>query len=437
MSVGKKENQEEFEFVTQKIKKKNSGIKKQGLHVILLLISAVAFGVVASFTFVLSRPWVEELIKDQDTDTKVSLEDGENQDQDLDSELEDQDNQFDLASDLEDPSQEDSNQSELTVSGIDISDYEKLHNKMFKVNQKVNRSLVMVTGVNRTNEWFQNTVYEEEAVGLIIAQNSAGYYILTEYDVARGKSQIRVTFSNNVKASASLRAYDEATELAVLLVTAEESRTLQKDFAVPAVLGNSNLLRLGNPVMALGDLTGTGMGMGIGSIMRIEETNEIQDGVFRVIRTNITGVSSASGVLVNLDGKILGILRPALSSKGMQNSMTAIGISGLKSLIEKLSNNEAVARLGIKGVSVTEEIKENREMPNGVYVQQIVERSGAMLAGIQAGDILVSFGGQEISSMTDLQETLEEYRPNDEVVVIIRRQYLDQYTQMKFTVTLQ
>ncbi len=122
----------------------------------------------------------------------------------------------------------------------------------------------------------------------------------------------------------------------------------------------------------------------------------------------------------------------------------AIPISAAKPIIEQLMNEETKIKLsdeergyiGISGVSVTSDVSSIYGLPLGVYVAEVTSGGGAEAAGIQKGDVIVSFDGVEIASMDDLQTRLQYYAIGTTVKVTVMRQNGSEYTDYTYDVTL-
>ena len=113
------------------------------------------------------------------------------------------------------------------------------------------------------------------------------------------------------------------------------------------------------------------------------------------------------------------------------NTLTAVSISDLKAVIEKMSNGNEVAYLGLGISTVTSEIEEEYDIPKGVYIKEVKMDSPAMKAGLQSGDIITEMDGSAISSETDYEKALIDVKPGEFVKVIIKRQGADGYVSIR------
>ena len=118
------------------------------------------------------------------------------------------------------------------------------------------------------------------------------------------------------------------------------------------------------------------------------------------------------------------------------NTVTAIGISEIKALMETLSNNGELPYIGIKGQDVTSDISEKTGIPKGVYVNEVQTDSPAMLAGIMSGDVIIKVKSGEVETMTEYTKALEKCRAGEVVSVTAMRKGAEGYAEIVFDVTV-
>ena len=281
--------------------------------------------------------------------------------------------------------------------------------------------MVTVTGVVSDVDWFNNT-YENkgQTAGLIVADNGKELMILTEKETVEQAEKVHVTFYDSTQVTATLKQSDPTTGLAVICVNLTDIAEETKEIIKAAKLGSSNSGSglLATPVIALGRPMGNVSSVAYGMITSMDTVLNLTDGNYRLLTTDIYGSTNGSGVLINLNGQVLGIISQRNNSSDAKNLVSALGISDLKSNIEKLSNGQAMATLGIYGTDVPEEIQESQGVPAGAYVTGIVMDSPAMVAGIQSGDVIVKMV------------------PDSQITITIMRQVQDEYQEMAVDVIL-
>ncbi len=416
---------EDFAFIREKIKEKPLNKKrllKQGIYTVAL---AVIFGLVACFVFTCMRPVMERWIYPEDDATITIPED-------------------ELSTETEQPGEMDEETEmppvEVTETVIEkeleLSDYQQLQNKLYAIGKEANRSVVTVTGVISDTDWYNNA-YEStgQASGIIIGDNGRELLILTEHKVIAAAGEINVTFINEVTVTATLKKYDGNTGLAILSVEMEQIEESTKNSISCAVLGNSLSVAQGNIVIAIGSPLGTNYSIGTGNITSVGNVIHTVDSTYSVFTTDIVGSSNSSGVLLNLKGEVVGLVMQDYSSKGDENTLTAISISELKKVIEMLSNGKDVPYLGLRIVTVTDKIAADYDIPQGVYIKEVLLDSPALEAGLQSGDVIVEIDGEEISSEEAYEAKLLELQPGASMEVAVKRQGMNGYIRITCNVT--
>ena len=413
--------EDEFAFIKEKIKNKPVSKRQVLSKVAVLLVSAVAFGLIACLVFTLVQPYMQEWLYPEEkpvvTIPKDELEPETEREPEKDSETE--------------------NAAPVYITEtqeLETTDYQKLQNKIYAIGEEQNKSIVTVTGVKSDMDWF-NTPYESsgQASGVVIANNGQELLILTEKKVITDAQAIRVTFVDGAIVNAVLKQYDGNTGVAVLSVALSDIPDATLGAIKTAVLGNSYAVQPGTVVIALGSPLGANFSILTGDITATGNSVSTLDATYHVLNTDIVGNSSGSGVLINLNGEIVGLIMQGYSSGSDTNTLTAVSISELKEVIEKLSNNQSIPYLGAKLSTVTGEISASYDLPKGVYVKSVEMDSPAMNAGLQSGDVIVELNGAEITNVSDYTEKLLSLSPNTNVSIAVKRQGTDGYTKITCT----
>jgi len=429
----------EKKFMIEKIKERPVNKKKLLRRTLITASMAVIFGLVACFTFLVLEPVISNwLYPEEEPQVVVFPEDqDEMSPEQMLAENMQQENQSSQSSSAPSEVMEQEQIREL-LSGIilDLDNYKQIYSALAQYVAEMNRSIVTVTGVSSGVDWFNNVnESKNQSSGVIIAQNGKQLLILTDYSPVKQADDIIVTFNKGIQAHASLKEKDETTGLAVIAV---ELDVLNEDFLkndiTIATLGSSNIRDIaGLPVVALGRPMGINGSLGYGIITSSASES---DTTYRILQTNIVGSQNAGGVLFNLQGQVIGIITNGKSATDMKNMVCAYGITDLKRHIEKMSNGEKFAYLGLKGVDVTEEANSELGVPYGAYITEVEMDSPAMLAGIQQGDVITGFGERVIVSFDEYTNSLLSMKPGDNVELTIMRQSQQEYKEMKFDITL-
>lgn len=425
---------QEFSFITEKIKEKPINKKKLIVKFVTNLLMAVLFGAVACFTFYLLSPYVRPLFPAEETQ-KITFPSDE--EPDVNNTQENAESEQESVEEENEKGNQEQIVNVVEKVGLELTDYQDLYSKLNQVADKAMLSMVTVTGVNSNVDWFNNP-YESkgQASGLIIGNNGVEILILTEQKIIENVEAIQVTFQGGYTAAAAAKKYDRNTGMAILGIPLESLSKEALEKAAVAVLGNSYTLKPGTPVIAVGSPLGYNDSVTFGNITSTKNTATTMDVNYSLLTTDILGSSSGSGVLLNLNGEVIGVIAQDFSSDTENMTVTALAVSNIKGIIERLSNNLGIAYLGIKGADVTESISEELELPKGIYLTEVAMDSPAMAAGLQNGDVITKIGSTEIRSMKDLQNEMIQCEPEQLITVTASRFAVDEYKELTFDVTL-
>ena len=269
--------------------------------------------------------------------------------------------------------------------------------------------------------WYgQNQVESGAGSGVIISSDG---YILTCAHVVDGASTITVTIGDT-DYTATLVGEDTTSDIAVIKIDA--------DGLTPATVGNSDGLKVGQSVMAvgnpLGELGGTVTGGMISALNRsvtIQGSSSVNTMSLIQMDASVSPGNSGGG-LFNMNGELVGIVNAKSSSSDAEGLGFAIPINdAIKVAQELLENGYVTGRpyLGITYLAVTDAQTASQLGVNayGVYVVEVVKGGPAEKAGLQAGDRIVSVDGTEIASKDDLGTLMQKHAAGDTLSITIAR----------------
>ena len=269
--------------------------------------------------------------------------------------------------------------------------------------------------------WYgQNQVESGAGSGVIISSDG---YILTCAHVVDGASNITVTI-NDKDYTATLVGEDTTSDIAVIKIDA--------DGLTPATVGDSDSLKVGQNVMAvgnpLGELGGTVTGGMISALNRsvtIQGSSSVNTMSLIQMDASVSPGNSGGG-LFNMNGELVGIVNAKSSSSDAEGLGFAIPINdAIKVAQELLENGYVTGRpyLGITYLAVTDAQTASQLGVNayGVYVVEVVKGGPAEKAGLQAGDRIVSVDGTEIASKDDLGTLMQKHAAGDTLSITIAR----------------
>lgn len=289
------------------------------------------------------------------------------------------------------------------------------------------------------------TQYESQSSGsgIIIGQNDAELLLVTNNHVVQGSKTLTVTFKDGKSLEAQIKGTDSDLDLAILSVPLSGIENSTMDVIKVASLGDSDALRVGEPTIAIGNALGYGQSVTAGIVSALECTIESYEG--KLIQTDAAiNPGNSGGALLNANGEVIGINTAKVSDEQVEGMGYAIPISDVVDVLNELMNKEtrtkvpesARGALGIKGITVAGDMSQYYNMPEGVYVSEVIKGGGAEQAGLPANSIIIKIDGNSVDSMEELQEELQYYRVGDTVELTIKVQERSGYVKEKIQVTL-
>ena len=271
---------------------------------------------------------------------------------------------------------------------------------------------------------------------MIVADNSLDYLVLADMSGRTGNRYV-IRFHDGTSIERPILARDNQTGLAVFAVPKEELSDSTVSAVTLANLGSSvSAYLVGKPVIAVGSPQGIADSVCYGVVNSNNALYQVTDANYGVLLTDINGSEDASGALIDLDGNVVGFINRGAQDVSSSDGIAALGISDIKNLIAKLSNNEEIVYLGVRGMGVTQDVHNQADIPFGAFVTEVEPSSPAMQAGIQNGDIIVEIGNGSVSSFRELGSQLLTLQASEQPLRLLRYDGTD-YREMTVTVMLE
>lgn len=253
--------------------------------------------------------------------------------------------------------------------------------------------------------------------GVIVTQDG---YLLTNHHVIDGAEEIKVELTNNRVYDAKVVGTDPRSDLAVLRINAAGLPLL--------ALGDSDRVRVGDVVLAIGNPLGVGQTVTAGIISAKGRTTGLSDGSFESFLQTDAPINrgNSGGALVNTAGELIGINSQILSPTGGNIGIGfAIPANMARSVADQLMKQGKVrrGRLGASIQPVTSDIAQSLGLKDvrGVIISSIEPGSPAERAGLKQGDIITAFNGKEVSDSNSLRNLVASTAPGTEVTLTILR----------------
>ena len=235
--------------------------------------------------------------------------------------------------------------------------------------------------------------------------------------------KVVVTMSDDSEHEAEIIGYDENTDLALLKIDAKG--------LIPAVIGDSDKLIMGERAITLGYPLGLGLSASGGMISGLEKelTTELSNGgtaTMTLIQTDAAiNNGNSGGPLLNSKGEVVGITSSKIGGANVDSVGFAIPITDAMPILDELMNKGYVStpKIGITGTDITPAVQRYYNLPvdTGIMVVSVEADSCAAAAGLEEGDVIVAADGKDISSMDGLVAAKNRHKPGETMTVTLAR----------------
>ena len=288
--------------------------------------------------------------------------------------------------------------------------------------------------------------------GIIIGKNDTELLIATNYHVVDGAETLSVGFCDSTACEAKVKGYDSEKDLAVVAVSLDDIDSDTMNAISIATIGNSDNLKVGEQVVAIGNALGYGQSVTTGIVSAknrqlnsddtVGDYDSDSNSATNLIQTDAAiNPGNSGGALLNMNGEVVGINSAKLASTEVEGIGYAIAISDVTDTIESLMNEETRDKvedhgvLGITVQTVDSAVTEAYGVPEGVLVREVTEGGAADDAGIEARSIITKFAGKTVTTKEQLVDFLSYYEPGEDVELTIEVPDGKEYKEETVTVT--
>lgn len=406
------------EFVHETIKEKPINKKRIGLKLLVSAGCAVVFAGIVCLIVALALPIILEkrgyVISSKEKEGQVTEE-------------------------TEEPSTDttESTEPEKVVFDISVEDYQKIRTKLYAIGKKANKSVVQITSVTNATDVFDST-YESAEIGsgVIISKNNSELLILTEYSLISGASGLHVSFIDGAEVEASVKNYDVGSGLAILSVNRAKVSDETEAKIAPINKNKKTMLTPGSVVIAIGSPQGDVYSIMVGDLISHNAELSVPDHVYNIITTNIPSYNKGTGVLLNINGDVIGVIMHDYNSDAGTNTISAIPMTQIDEMLELISAGKSVPYVGLNLTTITSQIAQENGIPLGAYVESLEDDSVVKAGTVQIGDVITQFNGETISSVASYAEALQKCKVGEEVEMVVKRKGKTDYTEMKISITI-
>ena len=312
-------------------------------------------------------------------------------------------------------------------------------------------AMVSITtiSVQQVYSFFGQSEYREvpsAGSGIIVGQTETELLVATNDHVISGAKELSVVFVDEEVVEGVVKGTDEKNDLAIVAVNLEDIKEETKGKIRVISIGDSDEVRIGEEVVAIGNALGFGQSVSAGVVSAINRTVTLEDGDHVLMQTDAAiNPGNSGGALLNMRGELIGINEIKYVSEDTEGIGYAIPITFAKPILDELMNRETRTKvkegesgyLGITCITVTEEYASAYRIPIGVFVDTVQENEAAAKAGVQPRDIITKIDGIAVTTSQGLVEQLKYYAAGETVTLTVSRLMEDnEYKEIELEVTL-
>ena len=322
-----------------------------------------------------------------------------------------------------------------------------------EVVEQVMPAIVAITNESVTSiESFWGQTYEQQqesaGSGIIIGENDEELLIATNNHVVADATQLYVSFIDNAIVEARVKGTSPSMDLAVIAVKKENVEPDTMNAITIAQMGDSDSLKVGEPVVAIGNALGYGQSVTTGVVSALNRVLEVDEtGTSNAMIQTDAAINpgNSGGALLDINGQVIGINSNKIGGNAIEGMGYAIPISAARPIIEQLMSQETrealgeaeKGYLGISCINVTAAMAEAYGMPEGIYVAQVYAGTGAAEAGIVKGDIITGVNGMTVTTQDDLLNAMQYYAIGETIeITVMHGNPTEGYAEESRTVTL-
>ncbi len=464
-------------FIREKVVKPRTDWKRLIRRTLLIILGALAFGIIAAVTFVVAVPRIADYFPQETPAARpeVTIErdpeplptEGYDPDDDEPWDESEEDTWDESEEDMRDGSEKDTEEEPeetgeepepIVIIGIDPQDLAEaveqsvneyldelswssdslldLYAALQEINRNADKSVVEISSVRLDTDFFDNPIKNTgDYAGIIVAINPREALILVPDSAVSEADELNVTFADGESAPGEIFESDSVAHIAIIRAYTADIPETTLNMIEAVELGNSYLVNAGDPVIAIGSPAGFIRSVSLGMISYIATGVQVADGQTRVFCMNDTFDADKGTFILNLSGELIGWTTDIFEDDTDPSRSMIMAISDYKGILEKLTNGTDAPYIGIIGQDVTDAMQEEG-VPEGFYITESIAEGPAYRAGIQNGDIVTMIGDRKTTSIRDIQDYLEGTKVSDIVNVTVQRKGIDDYKEIEYEVTI-
>ena len=292
----------------------------------------------------------------------------------------------------------------------------------------------------------QTYTAQSSGSGIIVGQNDTELLIATNNHVVAGAEDLTVTFVDDKAVSAAVKGTDSALDLAIIAVPLSDIEQDTMNQIKVASMGNSDELKVGQQVIAIGNALGYGQSVTVGYVSALNREITDEDGITRTFIQTDAAINpgNSGGALLDMNGNLIGINAAKTASTEVEGMGFAIPITKAQEVLNNLMTKqtrvevpvEEQGYLGIQCINIDAASSQQFGMPIGVYVYKIMDDGAAANSNLREKDIITKFDGQTVSNKEELVQMLTYYKSGTTVTLTVQSLTDGAYVEHEVEITL-
>lgn len=299
--------------------------------------------------------------------------------------------------------------------------YSAFYKEVAALAEGVRPQIAEVTSVKTVIDWFGDVSrINNQTVGLILANNGTSLLILTDYNVIAGSDSISVRVMGK-EAEGKIYSFDADYGLAVIAVDFAIFTEEEREAIKYAKLFPDSYIKMGNPVVAVGNANGFAGSVAFGIISGAGYKNFITDGEVQYFTTDWIDYKNSGAFVYDMSGAVCGMITHTFKQNPEDGITTCIALDSMRAVITALINGRTPMYIGISCSDLPMMVSESSGLNFGIYVRDVKGLSPAATAGLKTGDIIFAINEQRVQSASEITMYLTRVSEDETLTIDYRR----------------
>ncbi len=306
--------------------------------------------------------------------------------------------------------------------GITLNDVNRISRQLSAVGKNMDSAMVGIKRKEDSKPWPEQAEEAPSmAYGLIFGESVKYFDILTTCETVQKQPSVRVQLMDDTMIEGEILGSNAQLNVAVVRIKKEDIGVGLLGQITVAKFGSGFGLSAGTNLIAVGCPNGILHSVVTGMITNETIYAPIMDGEVQVFCTSIPYSETGNGVVLDVEGRVVGIITTAFTKEAGTTGMAFVKITNVTALLEMLQKKMTIPYIGIEGRSISEDVAKAHNLVEGAYVTEVYAGTPAYEGGMRVADVITQINGESITGMADIYNNLIKHKPKDKVVYTVHR----------------